>query len=134
MIHGLILWGAVMAAMLWMTASGVGSGFSGMMRVSSGAGENSASEPVWVEAARRANLSQDQIDKIKAGLEDPETAQKNARLVSWGTLLGVLLSMGAAIAGAYTGGGPHRYSLWGGRTLQRTSTTNTTDKPVASHI
>jgi hypothetical protein len=137
MVHGLILWGTVVAAMMWMAASGVGSGFTAMMRVSYAAAETSEGEPAWVAVARRAGVSEEQIAKTRTGLEDPnseerKTARQGAALVSWGTLLGMLLSMGAAIAGAFAGAGPGRFNLWGGRTLQRK--TSTSDRPFASHI
>jgi len=141
MIHGLILWGAVVAAMMWMTASGVGSGFNAMMRVSYASAETSEGEPAWVSAAHRAGVSQDQIDKTREALRDPtsdeaRSARKTAAGVSWGTLLGMLLSMGAAIAGALAGSGPSRLSLWAGRgNLRRTTGTTTTgERQLASHI
>jgi len=140
MIHGLILWGAVVAAMMWMTASGVGSGFNAMMRTSYAGAETSEGEPAWVAAARRAGVSDEQIDNTRKALTDPtseeaKTARKTAAAVSWGTLLGMLLSMGAAIAGAITGAGPSRLSLWAGRgNLQRPTVTTTGERQLASHI
>jgi len=141
MIHGLILWGTVVAVMLWMTASGIGTGFSAMMRTSYGAGEAAEGEPAWAQVAGRVGVPEEKIAQMRAGLEDPnsdqaKTARKNASLVSWGTLLGVLLSMGAAIAGAYAGSGPSPFGLWAGRgTLRRTTgTTATGERQLASHI
>jgi len=140
MMHGLIMWGAVVAAMMWMTASGVGSGFNAMMRYSYAGAETSEGEPAWADAARRAGISQENIDKTKDALQHPTEqqradARKLAAGVSWGTLLGMMLSMGAAIAGAYSGAGPTGFNLWGGRTLQRTTATTTVaDKQFASHV
>ena len=74
----------------------------------------------WEVVARtQGGVSQEQIDQWKrnlnannaqAALTDPRT-QQNAKEVAmaaiWGTLIGTLLSMGAAIGGALVGAGPN---------------------------
>jgi hypothetical protein len=147
MIHGLILWGTVVAAMLWMTASGIRSGFNGMLSVAYAG--HVATEGDLDAAARQLGFNQAQIDEAKAKLnrtaEDArdtandrdtrdqakDSARRGAAMITWGALFGILLSMGAAIGGAVVGAGPSRQLLWGGKPpLQRVPA----DRPHANQI
>lgn len=113
-IHGVIMWGVVFALLLWLVASGVRSGFTamvGMTNVASAAAQTTNPED-WQAAARQAGVSQEQIQQWQnsvASATDQVTQEEitsNAAAATWWTLLGVLLSMGAAIGGAVLGAGP----------------------------
>ena len=117
-LHGVILWGVVFAAFLWLVSTGVRSGFNALVGMSQAVGQ--AAPQDWEAAARRAGVSQDQIDNwrrtakeapeaARRGAEDPQNQQAAADAatrVAWWTLAGTLLSMLAAVAGALVGGGP----------------------------
>jgi hypothetical protein len=119
MVHGVILWGTVVAIMLWLTASGMQAGFNAVLGAAYAGGVGREGD--WEEAARRLGIPQEQIDKAKEARErrveeakDPETqdkARRTAAAVTWGALFGTLLSMGAAIGGALLGAGPTRRLL-----------------------
>jgi len=131
MIHGLILWGTVVAAMLWMTAAGVRSGFNAMLNVAYAGGTMTDGD--MESAARQMGFTQEQIDQARARLsrnadaardaandadtraQMTESARRGAMMLTWGGLFAMLLSMGAAIGGALVGAGPSRHYLWAGR-------------------
>jgi hypothetical protein len=121
-IHGVIMWGVVLAMLLWLMASGVRAGFNavvGMADVGHTVARNTTTED-WEAAARRAGVSQETIDEwrrkaadapgnVRRSAEDPATQQaatEAATRASWWALLGTLLSMAAAVAGALVGAGP----------------------------
>jgi len=144
MIHGMILWGTIVAAMMWLTAAGVRSGFNAMLGVAYASNSAAEAEGGWEPLARTLGYSdrdverlRDTISKKAEGAPTDEATMremKNAlRMITWGTLFGMLLSMGAAIGGALVGAGPSRTFLWAGRPpLQRT--TAPTERQLASHI
>jgi hypothetical protein len=120
-VHGVILWGSVMAILLWMTAAGMQAGFSAMLGAATvGTQANADAGGDWETAARRAGVRQSTIDEwkknreeLKEAANDPEArtdaaekARKNMAMVTWWSLFGTLLSMGAAIAGAACAAGP----------------------------
>lgn len=147
MMHGLILWGTVAAAMLWMTTMGIRSGFNAMVSVAYAGNAAVDRQGGLEEAARRMGYSQERIDRMREAIkaradraeeaiEDKEAlddARRGVALVTWGALFGMLLSMGAAIGGAVLGSGPSRALLWGGRKLERTNT-SAGDRQFASHV
>src|ERR687886_289174 len=59
-LHGVILWGVVFAAFLWLVSTGVRSGFNALVGMSQAVGQ--AAPQDWEAAARRAGVSQEQID------------------------------------------------------------------------
>jgi hypothetical protein len=141
MVHGVILWGTIVAAMLWMTTIGVRSGFSAMLSVTY-AGQT-ASDGDFEEGARRLGFTQAQIDEAKRKLnrtgdeardaanddQVKDSARRGVAMITWGALFAMLLSMGAAIGGAVVGAGPSRHLLWGGKPpLHRTPA----DRPYAN--
>jgi len=143
MVHGLILWGTIVAAMLWMTTTGVRSGFNAMLSVAY-AGQTAADGDLE-SGARQLGFTQAQIDEAKAKLnrtaedtrdaandrDTKDSARRGVAMLTWGALFGMLLSMGAAIGGALVGAGPSRHLLWGGKpALHRAPT----DRPYANQI
>lgn len=121
-VHGIIMWGAVLAMVLWMAAVGVRSGFNALMSVAyaGAAGAEDLTSQDWEAAARRAGVSQETITDWKqkakdapanarAAVEDPtnrQAASEYATAATWWTLLGTVLSMLAAVVGALVGAGP----------------------------
>lgn len=120
-LYGVILWGVLFAMLLWLMASGVRAGFNAMVGMSQAtAAVEGTSSGGWEEAARRAGVPQDTIDgwraKAPAAVDqarrsaaDPDNRQAAADAatrVTWWAFLGTVVSMLAAIAGAYVGSGP----------------------------
>jgi hypothetical protein len=121
-VHGVIMWGVVFAMLLWLMATGIRAGFNamvGMANVGSAAARNTTTED-WEAAARRAGVPQTTINEwrqkaadapaeTRRAVEDPvnqQAAVEAATQATWWTLLGTVLSMAAAVAGALVGAGP----------------------------
>lgn len=121
-MYGLLVWGLVFAMFLWLVGTGVRAGFNamvGMAHTGAVVTQNTTQQD-WEAGARRAGLSQSQIDDMKVKIKDapasareavenPENQQavKDAAThVTWWTLLGTLLSMAAAVGGSLFGAGP----------------------------
>jgi hypothetical protein len=117
-LHGLIMWGAVCAIMLWLVAVGVQSGFNAMIGLAYvGAADRNLN---WEASARQAGVTQAQIDEWKRARDgaaadarrpqdDPEArrrAAEEAGTITWWALVGTLLSMASAVVGAIAGSGP----------------------------
>jgi hypothetical protein len=116
-LYGVILWGVLFGMLLWLTATGVRSGFHAMVGVAS-AGEAASGD--WEASARRAGVPQESVDAwrrqaadapdaARRAAEDPQNRQAAAQAatrVAWWALVGTLLSMVASVAGAYVGAGP----------------------------
>jgi hypothetical protein len=136
-VHGVIMWGVVLAMLLWLMATGVRSGFNamvGMANVGQSAARGTTAED-WEAAARRAGVPRDTIAewrrkaadapaKAREAAEDPanqQAAAEGATRATWWTLLGTLLSMAAAVAGALVGAGPTLRLVAVGPPLRRTS-------------
>ena len=77
MIHGLILWGTVVAAMLWMTASGIRSGFNGMLSVAY-AGNSAADGHGGAAALRRVERGREREAGVVRAF-DPEDVRPHVR-------------------------------------------------------
>lgn len=115
-VHGIIMWGVVLAMLLYLTASGIGAGFSSMLQVANvgaNASEN-ASQEQMDSVARSMGFTQEDIDKARANMQnmadDPqarEEVHETATAATWWTFAGTIVSMGAAIAGAMVGAGPN---------------------------
>ena len=117
-VHGIIMWGMVLACVLWLASTGVRAGFSAMWGVATAASGTTPED--WQEAARRAGVPQETIDQwrekaknapaeIRRATEDPanrQAASEYATQATWYTLLGTVLSMAAAVLGALVGAGP----------------------------
>jgi len=118
-IHGILCWGAVTGASLCIAVSTANTtGYIALMGGSIVA--QSAPQQNWEALARtQGGVPQERIDQWKrdlnannaqATLTNPQTqedAKQIAMAAIWGTLIGTLLSMGAAIGGALVGAGPN---------------------------
>jgi hypothetical protein len=118
-IHGILCWGAVTGAALCMAMSTAKStGYFALLGGSMVAQATPANQN-WEAVARAQNVPQERIDQWKrdlnatnaqAALTNPQTqedAKQIAMAAIWGTLIGTLLSMGAAVGGALVGAGPN---------------------------
>jgi len=108
-IHGVLCWAAFTGAMLLMAAGTVRSGYAALVSGAMVVQNAPAGGPNVEPAMRNARLSQEQVDQVRAYLNDPrnqEMTKDTAMAVTWGALIGTLLSMGAAIGGALAGCGP----------------------------
>jgi hypothetical protein len=113
-VHGIIMWGVVLAMIIWMATTGARTGFSAMIGMTNVV--QSSTNITLEEAARRAGVSQTQIDQWRSSVAnapraaaDPENQRQAANAAtqaSWWTLGGTLLSILAAVAGAIVGAGP----------------------------
>jgi hypothetical protein len=118
-IYGLIMWGVVFAALMWLMASGVRAGFNAMVGVAT-ISSPTVAQVNWEEEAKKQGVTQEQIselrkkaseapDRAKAAIQDPQNqqaAEEAATKASWWAFGGALLSMLAAGIGALVGAGP----------------------------
>jgi hypothetical protein len=114
-IHGVLMWGVVLAAVFSLAFLGVRTGFGALMATAYAAPSDG-----WEELARRAGVPQARIDEMRAeqerlreriaeAAEDPTAPQRlasTAAAAAWWTLAGTLLSIAAAVSGALLGSGP----------------------------
>jgi hypothetical protein len=120
-LYGVILWGVLFSMLLWLMASGVRAGFNALVGMAHATQvvTGDAAGRGWEETARRAGVSQEQIDQLKKNLpstdqarrtaEDPDNQQAAAEAatrVTWWAFLGTLMSMLASVVGSYVGAGP----------------------------
>jgi len=118
-IHGVLCWAAVTGVSVCMAVSGMRA--TGYFALVGGAvvAQNPNVAANWEEAARANGIPQARIEQwradlrnanIQATVSDPanqEQARRAAIVTAWATLIGVLLSMGAAVGGAVAGCGPN---------------------------
>jgi hypothetical protein len=118
-IYGVLTWALVTAAAIAMVGMNARTGYfalvGGTLVVQTAP---AAQQRNWEDMARAAGVPQDRIDAAKQGLDpnkaraaadDPEArrrAEHAAVVASWSGLVALLLSIGAAIAGAVAGAGP----------------------------
>ena len=103
-VHAVIMWGVVMAMIMWLVASGARAGFSAMIGFSQFSDSTGRSATVE-DMRQRANSA---VAQTEAAAQDP-TARHNfldrAKEATWWTLLGTVASMAAAVAGGFFAGG-----------------------------
>ncbi len=118
-IYGVLTWATVTAFTLMMAGMGVRAGYFALVGGSLVAQNSQAvQQRSWEDMARDAGVSQASIDSARTGLDpararaaanDPATRERAGNVAvatSWGALLGLLLSIGAAVGGAVAGSGP----------------------------
>ncbi len=118
-IYGVLTWATVTAFSLMMVGTGVRAGYFALVGGSLVAQNSTAAPPQsWENMARDAGVSQASIEAARANLDpararaaaaDPATRERveNAAVAtSWGALVGLLVSIGAAVGGAVAGSGP----------------------------
>jgi uncharacterized Tic20 family protein len=114
-IHGVLTWAVVTAVAVGMVGMGMRGGYNALLGAALVANEANAN---WEAAARQSGIPQERIDQWKQGLnpenlrnevqrpENVAAARRAAMIAAWSTLAGTLLSIGAAILGAFAGMGP----------------------------
>lgn len=126
-LYGIILWGLLFAGLLWLASTGVRTGFSAIVGVTTGAysetegtaGPGAPARPVEVEDLTKLGLDPAQAEKVRdfvgrtranpAGTvrdvaAQPEV-QQTSRQAAWWSLVGVVLSMVTVILGSLIGSG-----------------------------
>jgi hypothetical protein len=118
-VYGTILWGLTFAALIWLTGSVVRTGFTTVVG-SANVAANATNPPAnWEQAARRAGMTEAQVQQMRAELPTAEQARRVSAEAAWWSLLGVALSLGAAIGGAVAGAGSR--PVVGGVLFRRTT-------------
>jgi hypothetical protein len=109
-VHSVIMWGVVMAMIMWLVASGARAGFSAMVGFSQFA-DNVGMQGMVSDTQQRADAAVRTAERSSNDLmNDPaqrEAARSRAAEATWWALLGTLLSIAAAIGGGWVGGGTH---------------------------
>lgn len=116
-MYGVVVWGVLFAILLWLTATGVRSGFHAMLGLTTAADAAASSTSrnlgEWEAATRRAGVPQETIDEWKRQQGNlPQSSAEAATRVTWWAFLGTLLSMFAAVGGALFGAGSPVRLLW----------------------
>lgn len=130
-VHGILMWGAVLFIMTWMIASGFRGGYGalvGAAYLNQAAGDQ-ATATNWETVARRAGISDERIQEARRVLNPEEAAEevsdpqnRQAALnyttaATWWALVGTLVSIASAVGGAVLGSGPtFRFFVFQGRT------------------
>jgi hypothetical protein len=126
-MYGVVVWGVLFAILLWLTATGVRSGFHAMVGLTTAADAVARDTQLndWEAAAYRAGVPQETVaewkrqhtnltDAASSAASDPQGQERvrAATRVTWWALLGTLLSMFAAVGGALLGAGSPVRLLW----------------------
>jgi hypothetical protein len=124
-LYGLILWGVLFTGMIWMLASGVRTGFGGLVGLAAGAyttDEGRVDVDHVAGDLKRAGVDDATVNKYRDYYErireDPGAAaqvgremsgepgaREAARQASWWSLAGVLISLATVIIGSLVGSG-----------------------------
>jgi hypothetical protein len=109
--YGLLLWGVFLLALVWFSSAGLSLGIGGVMRqaMKDPSQEPAAAAPAWsAEDLRNIGLNDEQIGKMKQAREGlrAQVARLDLTSEAWWALVALLLSIGAAVAGAVAGAGP----------------------------
>ncbi len=124
-MYGVVVWGVLFAILLWLTATGVRSGFHAMVGLTTAADAvaRDTQSGDWEAAAQRAGVPRETVadwkrqhatDAASSAAADPQNTERlrAATRVTWWALLGTLLSMFAAVGGALLGAGSPVRLLW----------------------
>ena len=119
-IYGLLTWATVTAISLYMVGMGVRAGYHGLIGAAyvAQAANPDVTMDNWEVTARRAGVEQSKIDAFKKTAttesvkaeydtaENREIAKKYTMMSIWTALVGTILAIGSAVAGALVGSGP----------------------------
>jgi len=108
MIHSVIMWGVVMAMIMWLVASGARAGFSAMVGFSQFA-DNVGMRGMVADTQQRANAAVASAERssndIMNNPAQREAMRSRAAKATWWALGGTLLSILGACGGGWVGGG-----------------------------
>ena len=108
-MYGVVFWGASFALIMTVTGSVLTTGATLMVGSANTAANASRNVDVpnnWEKAAQRANVSQEEIDRMRAEMPSTAKVQGRSAEVAWWTFAAVVLSMTAAVGGAVASSGP----------------------------
>jgi ABC-type transport system involved in multi-copper enzyme maturation permease subunit len=139
-LYGVILWGVIFTVSMVAQFSILRTMFGAVISTADVAATAERSGAVdWNKLAKDANLSQEQLDRIRGSVptsqdvqqavDDPEF-RKGAIKVSWWSLAAIVVSMLAAVGGSLTGSGPTPVFL---RAFTLRRTTVATTNPPYTH-
>jgi hypothetical protein len=99
-IHGVILWGVVFTALLWLLASGLSLGFASLLGA---AVTNDRGLPAAAERTETGAAAPTPAEQLNQRVQEEWSAHRTA--AAWWSLVGIILSMIAAVAGTLSGVG-----------------------------
>lgn len=118
-MYGVVMWGASFAMILWATGSVLRTGATMAVGSANVAANAAPQTGNWEQAARRANLTDAQMNQIRAEMPTAARVQDVSAEAAWWSFAGVALSLAAAIGGAVLGAGPN--PAFGGVLVRRTT-------------
>lgn len=109
--YGLLLWGVILLALVWFSSAGLSLGIGGLMRqvMKDPVQEPAGAATAWsADDLRKIGLNDEQIGKMKQAGEvlQARVARLDVTAEAWWSLVALLLSIAAAVAGAVAGAGP----------------------------
>jgi len=108
-VYGAVLWGASFAMILWATGSALHTGATIAVGSANAAANMDRAPTNWEASARRANVSDAQINQMRADMPSAARVQEVSGEAAWWSFAGVLVSMLAAIGGAVASAGPNPF-------------------------
>jgi hypothetical protein len=121
-VYGILTWATVTAISLYIVGMGVRAGYHGLLDAAyvAQSADPEITKDNWELVARRSGVSLERIKELRSNpnrsvedvqkaIDDPgnrENARKAIMMSIWTALVGTLLAMGCAIAGALVGSGP----------------------------
>jgi hypothetical protein len=104
-LYGIVLCGATAMAITWMTGSVLQNGATAMWSTTNRMTRADAAAN-WEDAARRAGMSQEQVNQIRTNMPNAEQVREYSAQAAWWALANFALSLAAAVGGAVLGAGP----------------------------
>lgn len=108
-----------LTSLVMMTGSVVRTGFTTVVGTANVAANATNPPSNWEQAARRAGLTEAQVQQMRADLPTAEQARSTSATAAWWSVLGIALSVAAAIGGSVVGAGPR--TATGGTLFRRTT-------------
>lgn len=118
-VYGVVMWGAAFAMILWATGSVLRTGATVAVGSANVAANAAPQAGGWEQAARRANLTDAQINQMRAEMPAAARVQDVSAEAAWWSFVGIALSIAAAVGGAVAGAGPN--PAFGGVLFRRTT-------------
>jgi hypothetical protein len=118
-MYGTVLWGAAFALILWATGSVLRTGTALAVSSANVAANAPATPADWERVARRAGVTDAQINQMRAEMQSEARVQDVSTQVAWWSFAGVVVSLLAAVGGALLSAGPS--PAFGGFIYRRTA-------------
>ncbi len=108
--YGVLLWGVMLLAAVWLASQGFNLGFSSLLSQATRTTAQAPSDSVPEDKLREFKLSDEQIQKMREARAELRATVTNlggdVTRQAWWTVLGLVVSMAASVAGALVGSGP----------------------------